>query len=158
MKAAAAHAAVLAALTVTAVVTPWVLTLAVPAQAVAAEPAHVSAADALAVRRVVEAQLAAFAADDAARAYALATPEIRKTFGDADHFLDMVRAGYPVVYRPASVTFLVPTWRGNVLVQGVHLTDEQGTLWLAQYQLQRQRDRQWRIGGCVVTARTGQTT
>lgn len=147
----ALHAMAFAALASTAVVGP-------ATTVVAAEPAHVSAADAHAVRRVIEAQLAAFAADDAARAYALATPEIRKTFGDADHFLAMVRAGYPVVYRPASVTFLVPTWRAGVLVQGVHLTDERGAVWLAQYQLQRQPDRQWRIGGCVVTAQRGQMT
>ena len=65
-----------------------------------------SAEHTTAMRAVIEAQLAAFAADDAARAFSYAAPGIREVFGTPDRFLAMVRSGYPVVYRPASVTFL----------------------------------------------------
>jgi len=50
----------------------------------------VSPADAQAVRAVIEAQLDAFRRDDAARAFSLATPGIRGTFGTAENFLAMV--------------------------------------------------------------------
>src|SRR6266568_3695810 len=46
--------------------------------------------DARAVRAVIEAQLDAFRRDDAARAFSLATPGIRATFGDAETFMEMV--------------------------------------------------------------------
>lgn len=121
-----------------------------------AEP--VSASDAKAVRAIVEAQLAAFAADDAKRAFSYAAPAIREMFGTPDRFMEMVRAGYPVVYRPASVVFLNPEWVQGQLVQGVHLTDASGALWLAVYQLERQADKSWRISGCNVLPSSGKMT
>ena len=71
-----------------------------------AEP--VSAADARAAKAIVSAQLDAFASDDAKRAFSYAAPAIRSMFDTPERFLAMVRAGYPVVYRPAAVTFLLP--------------------------------------------------
>jgi hypothetical protein len=130
------------------------LTAALPAPALA-EP--VSASDTKAVRGVVEAQLAAFAADDAKRAFSYAAPSIREMFGTPERFVAMVRAGYPVVYRPASVNFLLPVWIEGQLVQGVHLTDGEGTLWLAIYRLERQADKSWRISGCEVQPASGKT-
>ncbi|MDQ6685886.1 MAG: DUF4864 domain-containing protein [Pseudomonadota bacterium] len=118
----------------------------------------VTRGDTRAVRAVVEAQLAAFAADDAAAAFAHAAPSIRALFANPDAFLAMVRAGYPVVYRPRSVSFLLPVWVDGSLLQGVHMTDAQGALWLAVYQLERQADKSWRIGGCTVQPVTGQLT
>jgi type II secretory pathway pseudopilin PulG len=121
----------------------------------AAEP--VSAADTKAVR-AVEAQLAAFAADDAKRAFSYAAPSIREMFGTPERFVAMVRAGYPVVYRPSNVNFLLPVWVDGQLVQGVHLTDADGALWLALYRLERQADKSWRISGCEVQPASGKST
>ena len=118
----------------------------------------VARADARQVRAVVEAQLDAFARDDAARAFSYAAPSIRSMFGDAERFMDMVRRSYPVVYRPASVAFLVPEADGEEVVQPVHFTDAQGVLWLALYHLERQPDRTWRISGCVVAPSSARTT
>lgn len=115
----------------------------------------VPAADAQAARTVVSAQLAAFASDDAKRAFSYAAPSIRAMFGTPERFLAMVRAGYPVVYRAASATFLVPLRVEADLVQGVHLTDPAGELWLATYRLERQPDGSWRIAGCDVRRATG---
>src|SRR5215470_14612180 len=112
----------------------------------AAEP--LARADARQVRAVVEAQLDAFARDDAERAFSYAAPGIRTMFGDAERFMAMVRRSYPVVYRPASVAFLVADADGDEVVQPVHFTDAEGGLWLAVYHLQRQPDRSWRIAGC----------
>jgi hypothetical protein len=126
---------------------------ALPAQA---EP--VSAADTRAVRAVVEAQLEAFAADDAKKAFSYAAPSIREMFGTPERFVAMVRAGYPVVYRPASITFLQPLWVQGRLVQGVRLTDADGGQWLATYGLERQPDRSWRISGYDVQPASGRMT
>ncbi len=126
------------------------------AAAARAEPA--SAADTRAVRTIVTAQLDAFAADDAKRAFSYAAPSIREMFGSPDQFMAMVRGGYPVVYRPQSVTFLNPEWVQGQLVQGVHLTDSSGDLWLATYRLERQPDRSWRISGCEVQPSSGKMT
>jgi len=115
----------------------------------------VSEVDARAVRTVVSAQLEAFAKDDAKRAFSYAAPSIRAMFGTPERFLAMVRAGYPVVYRAAGVTFLVPLHVESDLVQGVHLTDGAGALWLATYRLERQTDGSWRIAGCGVQPATG---
>ncbi len=115
-------------------------------------------ADAKSARSIVEAQLAAFAADDAKRAFSYASPSIRAMFGDAVLFLAMVRTGYPIVYRHATTTFLNPVWVEGTLLQGVHMTDGSGTLWLAVYQLERQPDKSWRIAGCTVQAAPGKLT
>jgi len=121
-----------------------------------AEP--VSAADSKAARAVVEAQLAAFAEDDGKRAFSYAAPSIREMFGSPDRFMAMVRGSYPVVYRPAAVVFLNPEWVQGQLVQGVHLTDASGALWLAVYSLERQPDKSWRISGCSVQPSAGKMT
>jgi hypothetical protein len=126
-----------------------------------AAPAHadpVTAEEAKAVRAVVEAQLAAFAADDAKRAFSYAAPAIREMFGTADRFMEMVRTGYPVVYRPASVIFLNPVRVDGQLFEGVQLTDADGSVWLATYRLERQPDRSWRISGCDVQPSSGKMT
>ena len=118
----------------------------------------VPAADARRVRAVIEAQLAAFRADDAARAYSFATPALRAQFGSAERFMAMVREAYAVVYRPASVAFLAPERAGEEVLQGVQMTDADGRAWLAVYRLQRQPDRAWRIGGCSLQPRAGVAT
>ena len=124
--------------------------------AAAADP--VSAADTQAVRAVVEAQLAAFAEDDGPRAFSYAAPSIRAMFGSPERFMAMVRGSYPVVYRPSAVVFLHPAWVQGRLVQGVHLTDAAGALWLAVYSLERQPDNVWRISGCTVQPSAGRMT
>ena len=118
-----------------------------------AEP--VVAADARAVRAVGAAELDAFANDDAARAFSFAAPGIQAMFQTPERFVAMGRAGYPVVYRAAGATFLVPQRVGDEIVQGVHLSDAEGAVWLATYRLERQRDGAWRIKGCDVERAAG---
>ena len=107
------------------------------------------------MRAVIQAQFDAFAADDAKRAFSYATPQLREAFGSADRFIEVVRSAYPVVYRHATVGFLKPERVDGSLVQGVHLTDERGVLWLALYRLERQRDKSWRISACQLLPTQG---
>ena len=124
--------------------------------ALADQPA-VPAPSAKAVQLIVRAQLDAFAADDAKRAYSYAAANIQQMFGTADNFMEMVRTTYPVVYRPASVTFLTPKPQGKVVVQPVHMADGRGATWIAVYRLEQQKDKSWRIAGCVLVPNGGQT-
>ena len=103
----------------------------------------------------MSAQLDAFARDDAQAAFSFAAPSIQAVFGTPQRFLQMVRSGYPAVYRAAGVTFLVPLRVGDELVQGVHVTDAAGVLWLATYRLERQPDGGWAIAGCDVQPAAG---
>jgi len=108
----------------------------------------ISAADARAVRAVVEAQLEAFRRDDARRAFSYAAPGIRDSFGTPEKFMAMVREQYPVVYRPRSVSFEEPLIVGEDLVQPVRMTDGYGHAWMAIYPMAKQPDGRWRINGC----------
>jgi hypothetical protein len=130
------------------------VTIAVPLQAAT----EVAPADAKAVRTLIESQLAAFASDDASKAYSYAAPAIQTMFGSADRFLAMVREQYPVVYRPASVSFLQPEWIDGKLIQRVQMADAAGAPWLVVYELERQADRTWRIAGCVAARGQGRST
>lgn len=123
-------------------------------------PAHasmLSAQDDKAVQTVVQNQLAAFAKDDAEKAFSYASPELRKIIGNSSAFMAMVKSSYPVVYRPASVVFYKPEGLGKNIVQKVQMLDASGASYLVVYNLQRQRDTSWRISGCVVLANQSQT-
>ena len=118
----------------------------------------VPAADARAVRAVIEAQLDAFRQDDAARAFSLASPGIRATFGTPENFMEMVRTSYAVVYRPRSVKFETPMAFDGQVVQPVRMTDDEGRAWIAIYPMQRQPDGSWRTNGCQLGRLAGQAT
>jgi Domain of unknown function (DUF4864) len=124
----------------------------------AAGAAVLAEADARAVRQVVQAQLEAFATDDAERAFSYASASIQTQFGDAATFIAMVRSGYPMVVRPAAVSFFQPQADDAAdrtaasVRQAVQLRDREGSLWIATYLLERQPDNGWRISGCVVSA------
>ena len=114
----------------------------------AAEP--LEPGDRAAVRLVIEKQLAAFAEDEAERAFAFASPKIQEMFITARNFMARVRIASPVVYRPASLSFQVPYWENDEVWQTVEMRDAQGMDWTAQYTLLRQADGIWRINGCVL--------
>lgn len=119
---------------------------------------EVAPADARAVRAVIEAQLKAFAKDDAQAAFSHAAPGIRAQFASAEHFVAMVRGAYPMVYRNSSVAFLKPRRVDAELVQAVQIDDTHGGQWVATYVLQRQADRRWRIAACQVEQRSSLST
>ncbi len=120
--------------------------------------------DARAVRQIVEAQLQAFAVDDAEKAFSYASPGIRSQFGDAANFMAMVRSGYPMVVRPAAVSFFRAQADGPATADAstarlnVQLRDQNGRLWVATYLLERQAGIGWRISGCMVVSDSGKSS
>ena len=122
----------------------------------AAAEGRVSSADVAEIRAVINRQIDAFRHDDAQGAFALVTPGVQQTFRTPEKFLDVVRMAYRAVYRPAAVAFLDFVVLGDEVVQQVQVTDRGGSIWLAYYAMQRQRDGSWRTNGChlVHPART----
>ena len=127
-----------------------------PLVAIAADAAKLPERDVREVRTVIEAQLKALSDGDAARAFSFASPSIHQQFGDADNFFAMVQQGYPMVIRPAGVSFFLPEVQADgTVLQVVQMRDAAGRRWLASYQMQRQADQRWRINGCAVRPDTG---
>jgi hypothetical protein len=122
------------------------LALAIPLSAGAAE--RVTGDDATEIRAVIHRQIDAFRRDDARSAFALVSPGVQQEFGTPERFLDTVRTSYRAVYRPASVTFLELVVMGGDVVQQVQVTDNAGSVWVAYYAMQKQKDGSWRTNGC----------
>jgi hypothetical protein len=109
---------------------------------------RVTSVDAAEIRAVINRQIDAFKRDDAHGAFALVSPGVQQTFRTPENFLDVVRAAYRAVYRPSSLAFLDMLVMGEDVVQPVQVTDRSGTVWIAYYAMQRQRDGSWRTSGC----------
>ena len=132
--------------------------LLVPVAPVAVGAVGLAVGDERSVRSVIEAQLEAFAADDAERAFSYASAAIRTQLGDAATFMAMVKSTYPMVVRPAAISFFQPRRTEGAVWQTVQLRDRAGRLWLATYQLQQQAGAGWRINGCAVVADSGKSS
>lgn len=117
---------------------------------VLAAPAAAADDPAAPIRSVIQSQLDAFQADDAAGAYAFAAPSIQRMFPTPEIFMTMVQRGYPEVYRPGSVEFgeLAPV--DGRLLQKVWITGQSGARVLALYTMVRLQGGEWRIAGCVL--------
>jgi hypothetical protein len=131
------------------ILAPLVLAFALAAHAFAQEPAaDIGLADRAAIRDVIERQIEAFRRDDGAAAFAFASPAIKRMFGTPETFMDMVRGGYPQVYRPRSVGFGDLLRADDVLVQLVDIVGPDGLPVVAVYEMERQPDGSWQINGC----------
>lgn len=92
-------------------------------------------ADEGAARDVIANQIEAFRAEDVGRAYQFASPFIQEKFGTPETFGQMVREGYPMVWRPTDITFLKAREIGGKLWQEVLLRDAAGRGWIAEYEM-----------------------
>ncbi|WP_428376625.1 DUF4864 domain-containing protein [Lichenicoccus sp.] len=113
----------------------------------------IAPSDQLAIRGVITAQIQAFRRNDGPAAYSYAAPGIRAHFPDASHFLAMVRAAYPAVFRPRSYSFgsLEPEPdQAGILVQKVEFFGPDGDASQALYSMQHEPDGRWLIAGCAL--------
>jgi hypothetical protein len=124
--------------------------LAVPLAVLSVPALAMEDAERGAIQEVIRNQLEAFRADDAPGAYSYAAPSIRRMFPTSETFIDMVRRGYPPVYRPKAYAFGETKEGSFGPTQSVRITDSEGTDWLAVYTMEKQEDGSWRISGCVL--------
>ncbi|MEO3432080.1 DUF4864 domain-containing protein [Inquilinus sp. CAU 1745] len=129
----------------------FILLIAAPARA------QDMSSDQAAVRTVIESQIAAFRADDGPLAFSYASPMIRRIFRTPENFMNMVRTGYPPVYRPRSVDFLDFSSESGVPTQRVLFVGPDGATALARYYMQKQPDGSWKINGVEITLGGGQS-
>ena len=99
------------------------------------------------IRAVIEDQVEAFRADDGARAFSHASEGIQARFGNPDNFMEMVRTGYPQVYRPISVEFQALKETGTLTIQEVFFFGQNGSAVVARYYMQKNGDGVWKITG-----------
>jgi hypothetical protein len=99
-----------------------------------------------AIQSTIQNQFDAFLSDDLATAFSFASPTIKGIFGSPERFGQMVQQGYPMVRRPASVTYLdLRNVAGN-LWQRVMVTDQAGRVHMLDYQMIQTPDG-WQING-----------
>lgn len=78
------------------------------------------------IQATIQNQIDAFQADDFAKAFAFASPNIQGIFGTAENFGAMVKEGYPMVYRPSGVEMLELRDVAGDLWQRVRIIDQAG--------------------------------
>ena len=101
------------------------------------------------IQRTINGQMEAFLADDFARAFEFASPNIKGFFGTPDRFGAMVRNGYPMVWRPADVQFLELREIAGNLWQMIQVTDANGQVHYLDYQMIQTPDG-WQINGVQI--------
>ena len=101
------------------------------------------------IENTIQSQIDAFLQDDFGTACDFAAPNIRNIFRTAENFGAMVQQGYPMVWRPDSVTFGDLRAIAGGLYQMVILKDAAGNLHYLDYRMQM-IDGQWRIAGVQI--------
>jgi Domain of unknown function (DUF4864) len=123
---------------------PWLLCL-----TACAHQGGLTADDRVAIRAVIERQLEAFRQEDAAAAFALASPEIQAKYGSPEYFMAVVKTFYEPVYRPRRLGGFT---RLHVIdgqpTQPVLLVGPDGDFAVALYTMKKQGHGEWRILGC----------
>lgn len=98
------------------------------------------------IEAVIGSQIEAFQADDFVGAFEFAHPSIRNIFRTPENFGRMVTEGYPMVWRPAEVTYLELRDVGGDLWQKVQIVDSDGAVHLLDYRMS-QTPEGWKING-----------
>ena len=101
------------------------------------------------IQRVINDQLSAFLADDFDTAFTFASPNIKRLFGSAERFGQMVRDGYPMVHRPEDVTMLDQRELDGRVTQRVMIRDMTGRVHMLAYQM-IETDEGWQINGVQI--------
>ena len=101
------------------------------------------------IEATISAQMEAFKRDDFDEAFGYASPSIQGIFGNSERFGQMVRQGYPMVWRPAEVRYLDLREIAGALWQRVEVQDAQGALHYLDYRMEL-RDGKWKISGVQI--------
>ncbi|PSL18132.1 DUF4864 domain-containing protein [Shimia abyssi] len=97
------------------------------------------------IEDVIRQQMQAFQRDDFDGAFDFASDGIQQFFQTPDNFGNMVRRGYPMVYRPDNVQFLELREVAGNLWQKIIVTDATGVVHFLDYQM-LETSEGWRIG------------
>ena len=106
------------------------------------------------IEGVIGNQLEAFKADDFAEAFEFASPSIRGIFGTPENFGRMVTRGYPMVWRPAEVSYLELRKENGSYWQKVRIVDSDGRVHILDYRM-LDTETGWKINGVQLLESVG---
>ncbi|MEM7473142.1 MAG: DUF4864 domain-containing protein [Pseudomonadota bacterium] len=112
----------------------------------AALPAQAQDTRVDAVVGTIQNQLDAFQVDDFATAFTYASPNIKRLFGNPARFGQMVRNGFPMVWRPSEVQFLEFKDQAGQVSQLVLFRDANGVPIVLEY-FMVETEQGWQIDG-----------
>ena len=118
-------------------------------------PDEFTAIDKGKIEDAVRAEVRALVARDAKRAFAKLTPSTQSFFGRPDKFLQAVADELPPILVTKKFSFLGID-RTDATNSEVLITDVFGKEWLADFEVERQENGDWRVKGCVVQTNPGQ--
>lgn len=104
------------------------------------------------IEDTITAQIDAFMKDDFAEAFSYASPNIQGMFGSSERFGQMVRNGYPMVWRPDDVQYLELRDIAGNLWQKVMIRDQKGGTHILDYQMIETAEG-WKINGVQILAK-----
>ena len=87
------------------------------------------------IEDTIRSQIEALKADDFSAAFTFASPNIKTIFGTPENFGQMVRNGYPMVYRPSDLRMGELREVAGALWQRVYVTDAAGRGHALDYQM-----------------------
>jgi hypothetical protein len=106
------------------------------------------------IRSVISGQIQSLLKDDFDTAFSYAAPNIKQMFQTPERFGQMVANGYPMVHRPAEITFQDLVETDGEYTQDVLLRDVQGLYYVARYTLVMVGD-SWQISGVNILESAG---
>jgi hypothetical protein len=105
---------------------------------------------------VISSQIDALIADDAAKAYSYASPDIRSLYPDKDTFITMVQKNYEPVYHAGNYAFgrskLIGG--GELVFQEVMISAKEGRDWTAIYEMRLMDDGSYKVNGVRIIRNT----
>ena len=116
----------------------------------AATPAFAHEAGGADARTIIQRQLEAFQRNDAAGAFALASPGLKETYSNSTNFMDSVRSGDTPFFKRRMTEYHDFVSSGDNAAQSLILIDDDSSVWTVVYKLARQPDGAWLIDGVVL--------
>ena len=99
------------------------------------------------IQKVIRLQIEAMRKDDWEEAFKYASLDIRRSFGNAKTFQNMVLAKYRIVYQPRLISFKQVKLIKGAPVQEVYMIDSKGKSAMAMYFMRQDENRDWKING-----------
>lgn len=106
------------------------------------------------IEGVIGNQIEAFKADNFEQAFQFASPNIQGIFQTPENFGRMVTQGYPMVWRPAEVTFLELRQENGSYWQKVQIVDAKGRIHILDYRM-LDTEQGWKINGVQLLESAG---
>lgn len=87
------------------------------------------------IESVIRSQIDAFLADDMDLAFTYVSPDAQTMFGTAEMFGQVIKSGYPMVYRASDVQMQELYEASGSQWQRVRMIDTQGVPWLVDFMM-----------------------